>query len=359
MATDVRALPHDRPTAVSVPADRSPVRDPFLDNAKFLAIVLVVIGHAIEPLRDVPATKGLYVTIYAFHMPVFILISGYLSRNFTGKPHQGRRLITGIVLPYLIFEFSYEILRDFTSGTEIVISPLDPSFAMWFLIALLFWRLSVPMWNALHPVVAVAVAVAISLAAGLTELPSSFDPSRVLGFLPFYVAGLMMPKRYFDLVRTKLARGLAIPALLFSLAGAYLFAQDGGRVWLYYDKSYEQIGVSALSGLGHRACALALGFVLLTAFLAVVPRRFTWFTGLGAATMYVYLLHRFVVKGAAGFGLYEPAWLHTVAGSALVVALAVGLVFLFSSRPVTQLVQPFAEPRLDWLFRLRSAADRR
>lgn len=359
MATDVRALPHDRPTVMSASADRRPARDPFLDNAKFLAIVLVVIGHAIEPLRDVPATKGLYVTIYAFHMPVFILISGYLSRSFSAHPRQGRRLITGIVLPYLVFEFGYELLRDVFSGSAIVISPLDPSFAMWFLIALLVWRLSVPMWNALHPLVAFAVAVAISLAAGLTELPSSFDPSRILGFLPFYVAGLMLPKRYLDLVRTRIARMLAVPALLCSLAGAYLFAQDGGRIWLYYDKSYAEIGVSALSGLGHRACALGLGLVLLTAFLAVVPRRHTWFTGLGAATMYIYLLHRFVVKGVDGFGLYDAAWLHTIPGTGLVIALAVGLTFLLATRPVVQLARPAVEPRLDWLFRLRPVYDRR
>ncbi|HEY6737520.1 MAG TPA: hypothetical protein VI076_01610, partial [Actinopolymorphaceae bacterium] len=49
---------------------RSRSRDPFFDNAKFLAIVLVVVGHAIEPLRDIAAVHAVYLFLYMFHMPV-------------------------------------------------------------------------------------------------------------------------------------------------------------------------------------------------------------------------------------------------------------------------------------------------
>ncbi|MBE9498737.1 acyltransferase family protein [Streptomyces sp. GKU 257-1] len=65
-----------------------PARDPFLDNAKFLLIVLVVIGHSwpmglVEGSRTV---KAGYLWISSFHMPAFILLSGYFSRGFTGRP---------------------------------------------------------------------------------------------------------------------------------------------------------------------------------------------------------------------------------------------------------------------------------
>ncbi|YCK41954.1 acyltransferase family protein [Actinomadura sp. ATCC 39365] len=58
-------------------------RDPFFDNAKYLAIVLVVCGHLIEDQRDAPLAHALYFYVYVFHMPLFIVLSGYLSRNFT------------------------------------------------------------------------------------------------------------------------------------------------------------------------------------------------------------------------------------------------------------------------------------
>ncbi|MFQ6200689.1 acyltransferase family protein, partial [Streptomyces sp. NPDC000405] len=56
-------------------------RDAFFDNAKYAAIVLVAVGHAWEPLRsDSRAVTALYMLVYAFHMPAFIVISGYFSR---------------------------------------------------------------------------------------------------------------------------------------------------------------------------------------------------------------------------------------------------------------------------------------
>ncbi|NED86233.1 hypothetical protein G3I76_39870, partial [Streptomyces sp. SID11233] len=50
-------------------------RDPFFDNAKYLAILLVAMGHAWEPLRgDSRAASALYIFVYTFHMPAFIII---------------------------------------------------------------------------------------------------------------------------------------------------------------------------------------------------------------------------------------------------------------------------------------------
>ncbi|MQA05792.1 MAG: acyltransferase family protein [Streptosporangiales bacterium] len=342
------------PTTATVAAPQSE-RNPLLDNAKVLAIALVVVGHAVDPMRVVPAGLALYATIYAFHMPVFILVSGYLSRSFTNRPRQAQRVVTGIVVPYLVFEASYEVLRDVWRGTEISVSLLTPSFAMWFLIALLIWRVSAPLWNSLRPAYAVALAVAVSLLAGATQLPATLDLARVLGFLPFYVLGLTLPDWYFDVVRSKLARYLAVPTLLGALGCAYLFGRGGGHVWFFYNESYADLGVGLGSGIAHRAAALAIGLVLLTAFLAVVPRGVTWFTGLGVATMYVYVLHRFLRKAATSLELYDLVP-KNVLGLLLVVAVALGVTLLLSSRPVRFLARPFVEPRLNWLFRGDSAA---
>ncbi|WP_395966755.1 acyltransferase family protein, partial [Brevundimonas diminuta] len=51
------------------------------DNARFLLIVLVVIGHAISTVRtDSQLGFALYAYIYLFHMPAMILLSGMFSR---------------------------------------------------------------------------------------------------------------------------------------------------------------------------------------------------------------------------------------------------------------------------------------
>lgn len=56
------------------------------DNIKFLAIVLVVIGHAINFLTSSKGNmleKSLYITIYSVHMPLFIFLSGLFLSLWT------------------------------------------------------------------------------------------------------------------------------------------------------------------------------------------------------------------------------------------------------------------------------------
>lgn len=51
-----------------------------IDFAKGLAIILMVIGHA--TLEGGPVTRYLHVFIYTFHMPFFLIISGYSYYKF-------------------------------------------------------------------------------------------------------------------------------------------------------------------------------------------------------------------------------------------------------------------------------------
>ena len=54
----------------------------FIDNIKVVLIFLVVFGHLIERYIDTSDTlMAIYMFIYIFHMPLFIYISGYLSKN--------------------------------------------------------------------------------------------------------------------------------------------------------------------------------------------------------------------------------------------------------------------------------------
>lgn len=48
----------------------------YLDTLKGMLIILVVLGHCGTAL-----STGLLSSIYAFHMPLFILVSGYLSKK--------------------------------------------------------------------------------------------------------------------------------------------------------------------------------------------------------------------------------------------------------------------------------------
>ena len=54
----------------------------FIDNLKVILIFLVVFGHLIERYIDTNSTLlGVYMFIYIFHMPLFVFVSGFLSKN--------------------------------------------------------------------------------------------------------------------------------------------------------------------------------------------------------------------------------------------------------------------------------------
>lgn len=66
--------------------------------------------------------------------------------------------------------------------------------------------------------------------------------------------------------------------------------------WLNWDTSNAELGVDELTGTVMRLALLATAAVLIAAFLAVVPSRRTWYSDLGAATLYGYLLHGFLTR---------------------------------------------------------------
>ncbi|GDY74188.1 hypothetical protein SAV31267_036730 [Streptomyces avermitilis] len=103
-------------------------RDAFFDNAKYLAIVFVAMGHAWEPLTDHSrAAEALYMVVYTFHMPAFILISGYFSRSFDMRPDRLKRLVTGVAVPYVLFEVAYSLFKRWADNDPgHPISLLDP-----------------------------------------------------------------------------------------------------------------------------------------------------------------------------------------------------------------------------------------
>ncbi|MBC6462610.1 acyltransferase family protein [Actinomadura sp. HBU206391] len=332
-------------------SDRAPPRprDPYFDNAKFLAVVLVVIGHAWGPLEGLRPSDTAHLFVYTFHMPLFIVIAGHFSRSFAVKRGKVRALMTGVAVPYLLFAAAYPLYVSMLGGAAFVWSPLSPYYLTWFLLALLMWRLSTPLWQQLR--LPLVIAVVISLVSAVVRLP---DPvvTRTLGFLPFFVGGLLLTEDHFRLLRTRPARIAAVLVAGAATVTAALAEPHVNPEWIHYRHPGDQLGLSFLASFGVRAAVLMCGLVMTAAFLALVPARRTWFTELGAASMYVYLLHGFVILGATYAGWYTRVReLGAVGGLAVVTVLGVMLVFATGSRPARRAFRWAVEPRLDWAFR--------
>jgi fucose 4-O-acetylase-like acetyltransferase len=81
-------------------------RDVTVDIAKGIGILLVYAGHAIEFAPGF-AARSTFATIYAFHMPLFFLLSGYLLAPAMEAPRPwaatGTHLWRRLLYPYLAF----------------------------------------------------------------------------------------------------------------------------------------------------------------------------------------------------------------------------------------------------------------
>ena len=77
----------------------------FIDYAKGLAIMLVVIGHLLQYNFSGTSSKGLFDLIYSFHMPLFMFLSGYVAsfsieRNIDNKMKFILRKARAFLVPF-------------------------------------------------------------------------------------------------------------------------------------------------------------------------------------------------------------------------------------------------------------------
>lgn len=113
-------------------------RDPYWDIVKAVLIYLVILGHVLAayPLnKDIPFwADSLYRMIYEFHMPCFMVVSGYFAAKSIaslGSPSV-RRYASRLLLPLIGFAtFQFTFIVDYGSLRPIRI--YGAFFDLWFL----------------------------------------------------------------------------------------------------------------------------------------------------------------------------------------------------------------------------------
>ncbi|RJT87552.1 fucose 4-O-acetylase [Cryobacterium melibiosiphilum] len=338
-------------------------RVPLWDNARWIAITLMVVGHAILKLiGDSDTAYATYLFIYAFHVPVFVAVSGYFAKSGPPGTRQLHRLLTDLVFPFVVFETIWTTIR-WLLGAPFQLDYSSASWTLWFLLALLVWRILLPYLVLLrYPLL---ISIVVSIGAGYVEqIDSTFALSRTIGLLPFFVFGWKL--RQWQLTGDWLelharavwqwrAGAIALFAALFLVCVIFIEGLRDLRVrsFFLYDEAYALFGYDQLWAGGIRLGLMLLAFALIVAFLMLIPRRTVWFTPLGAATMYIYLLHSFVLYPLRETGLLEgpqPGWLLPA-----LIVLSVLISLALSQRIVKRVFRPLVEPRARWLFRPTAA----
>lgn len=274
----------------------------YFDNLKFLLILLVVIGHYVDPFSETcPIYKSVYLFIYTFHMPLFIFITGFFSKSSMKKEggFQFGRVISFFIL-YAGLSYLIYFIEFYMDGRDVTYDILSTPNSSWYLLACCFWYLMIPVLGNIKPVITLPLLVAIAILAGYTDLVGDFLVlSRVLCFAPFFMAGYYISKKRVIKITSVhwIFRLLAFAALaaVFIILVKYqdYFLQFRG---LLTSRNSYAIFESADDGAFYRAIWFVTATVLSYCFMLIVPKRKLFFTKLGENTLQTYIWHLLILR---------------------------------------------------------------
>lgn len=163
-------------------------RQTFYDSLKFILIAFVVIGHVLENyIGENDVVKSIYYFIYVFHMPLFVYISGHFHKRFDWN--STKKSAFKILETYLLFHLLWVVIK----GEFTLKAILEPSWTLWYLLSLIFWRI---LASYLVPKVNSKLLFSLSFCLSITYLLiAKFDGdilsiTRTVVFFPIYLLGI-------------------------------------------------------------------------------------------------------------------------------------------------------------------------
>ena len=320
-------------------------RDSYFDNLKVILITMVVIAHFAELYSGIRTMQGLFNMLTAFVMPVFIFITGYLSK---GIDHQRRSDLIKVLLPYFLLQLYHLIFTKTTGLGTGNFNPAIPTFQNWYLLAVFIWRLLIPYYNFFNTASSIISSFLISLSIGFIPQFNKFLAlHRAIYFMAFFVIGYFSPNikkmlskvsRY-TFVIISLYLGMVCTIFIVSyfnhhLSGIITYAYN--PVFGYHDM--KQYGVETFYPFLTRLAGLFTSIIISALFMFAIPKQETWFSKYGQNTLYVYLFHMFIVWPIATLS-YRP-----IVTELLAVVLSIVITYTLSHHSVVNFLRPLTDP---------------
>lgn len=274
-------------------------RNYWLDNTKFFLIFLVVIGHFLEPLiNNNKIINYVYNFIYVFHMPLFIFITGFFSKNINNSK---KRILTYFIL-YIIMQ-SIELLI-----TNQKFSMVNAEFALWYLQAIIAYNLILPIINKSNSKVVIILSLIIGLIIGFDDRAGHLASlSRIFVMLPFFIMGYFTSEK--QLYKLKNKKDI-IFAILFLIILIIIIPIATDKIknlsgLLQGKFSYNNMKMGAI-GILYRLFWYIIAAITSFAILTIIPKRkLPCISKFGTRTLQVYCLHILVILVLKNFNIFE------------------------------------------------------
>ena len=173
----------------------------FFDNIKVLLIYLVVMGHVID-MSNYPSDliRYIYFSIYFFHMPAFVFIMGYFSKNIESCTSSA---FVKYFIPYCVLVVLSFAQLKFTVVDEETISLFrlfSPASSCWFLLASFIWKKMLPDLLKIKQVL--FFALLLGLLSGFShEFGYKFALGRLCVFTFYFLFGYFVTEEHIDKLR--------------------------------------------------------------------------------------------------------------------------------------------------------------
>lgn len=271
-------------------------RDLQFDGLKFLLVFLVVLGHL--SFKDYGI--GVRRMIYSFHMPVFVFLSGYFTSLSKDKGNQIKwiKKTLSLFICAHVGQYLLRILIVYASciynGIEFQLSSVliwrnffvYPSFALWYLISLVYWRIIV--WavdDKLKDITVFVVSCVAAIIAGFIPLGNELSFQRTFAFAPFFMLGYFFKKR-------RLINKLESIPVVYAVLGICLGFIIARKINVYFPVDYYV----SWRGAVIRIEQTLLGLFLCLCIIRVSRCRFTeFFAQFGTKTLWIYIGHTFLI----------------------------------------------------------------
>jgi len=266
-------------------------RDSRIDSIKGLLIILVILGHVITTLDNNNfINHGVMGLIYVFHMPLFILISGYLTKNPDQQSAQGMwKGVLRIFIPLVIFHVLSSIRVSLTGGSFRNAMIYFPYGVLWYLMCLIYWRVILyytPRPLRQRPLLYLGIAFLVTMMCGFTKLGNILSIQRGLNFYTFFLLGYyyrqgQLSTRWWKANALHGILALVLLPTIFLLYPRCGNIMNGADYYTFKDLPEKFLIVT---------CSVAMSLLVFN-----LMREVKWLTSLGIDSLFYYLYHYFII----------------------------------------------------------------
>ena len=260
-------------------------RDTFLDIAKGLAIILVIVGHVIQGSSENFDDLLWFRVIYSFHMPLFVFLSGAVAaiafqsdsvqHGMKAAIQQAKtkiaKAVVRLLLPFIAWCLINQLIYHHSDSmiSTLILAFRRPDTALWFLLAIFYCIVLAALFNIFFSVIyrlsrrGVLKGVAKWICDGRVQIilmmliwwairehtPRGAGLSLIRPYFIYYVLGI----GFYKYLYLKISTWKYLPAWIIFIVLIPFWSRTAadnidGVIWIPLELSYFYAGLVALSG---------------------------------------------------------------------------------------------------------------